>query len=286
MNNDEYKLQFKKINDLKKENPAIKNYSLLELQQLPILSGVISLVFYNKKFEMINIANDDGVVLKYLWRNQYESFSLKLWHFITREDAFYFDVGAHTGIYSIIGNIDKKTNNIISIEPYHLNFARLISNLRLNKISEQNCYLAAISDSEGMGKFKIKTSKSYLTQGGKLDEEGNFSISKLKIDNFKLNKKVSGLKIDTEGHEFECLLGGKETIRNNLPDIIIEINEKSYDDSFNLLKNMGYSIYLIDESLGNLSLIENSKIDFKHTEGINAFASTKNISIFKKINHI
>ena len=71
-----------------------------------------------------------------------------------------------------------------------------------------------------------------------------------------------------------------------MPDIIIETNEKSYDDLFNLLKNMGYNIYLIDESLGNLSLIENSKIDFKHTEGINAFASTKNISIFKKINHI
>ena len=112
MNNDEYKLQFKKINDLKKQNPAIKNYSILELQQLPILSGVISLSFCNKKFEMLNIANDDGVVLKYFWRNQYEPFSLKLWHFITREDAFFFDIGAHTGIYSIIGNIDKNTTKL------------------------------------------------------------------------------------------------------------------------------------------------------------------------------
>ena len=71
-----------------------------------------------------------------------------------------------------------------------------------------------------------------------------------------------------------------------MPDIIIEINEKSYHDSFNLLKNMGYNIYFINENLNDLSLIENLKIDFKQKEGVNAFASTKNISIFKKINHI
>lgn len=286
MNNDEYKLQFNKINDLKKQNSAIKNYSILELQELPILSGVISLSFCNKKFQMLNIANDDGVVLKYFWRNQYEPFSLKLWHFITREDAFFFDIGAHTGIYSIIGNIDKKTNSIISIEPYYLNYARLMNNLRLNKISAKNCHLCAMSNSNGIGKFKFNNYKSYLTQGGKLDEEGNISVSKQKIDDFTLDKKVSGLKIDTEGHEFECLLGGKKTITNHLPDIIFEINNKSFEYSYNLLKNIGYKTYFIEENLSNLSLIENSKIDFKHREGINALASTKNISIFKKINHI
>ena len=46
---------------------------------------------------MINITNDDLVVLKYFWRDEYERLSLELWYqFTLREvDAFHFDIGAH-----------------------------------------------------------------------------------------------------------------------------------------------------------------------------------------------
>jgi FkbM family methyltransferase len=282
MINHEYSSQLKKINKLKKENTSIKNFSIFELQKLPILSGVINLNFYNKKFLMLNIENDDGIVLKYLWRDQYEPFSLKLWYLITREDSIFFDIGAHTGIYSIIGNINKKLNNIISVEPYYLNFARLICNLQLNKISAQNCFMYAISNLEGAGKFKIIGSKNYLTQGGKLDKEGNFSIPKQIIDNFKLDKKIGGIKIDTEGHELECLLGGKKIIKKNFPDIILEINKKSFEGSYNFLKSMGYQIYMINEKNEDLKIIDYTKINFENIEGTNALASTKNISVFEK----
>ena len=60
---------------------------------------------------MINISNDDAVPLKYLWRNKYEHLSLSLWYDMTRKDGYFFDVGAHTGIYSIIGNLNKNQNN-------------------------------------------------------------------------------------------------------------------------------------------------------------------------------
>ena len=43
-----------------------------------------------------------------------------------------------------------------------------------------------------------------------------------------LAKKVCGLKIDTEGHEFEVIEGFKKIIEENKPDILIEINEGSF----------------------------------------------------------
>ena len=50
---------------------------------------------------MINISGDDAVPIKFLWRDKYEHNSLSLWYNITRVmDTT--DIGAHTGIYSII----------------------------------------------------------------------------------------------------------------------------------------------------------------------------------------
>ena len=45
----------------------------------------------------------------------------------------YFLMKAHTGIYSIIGNLNKSTN-IVSLEPYYLNFS-MLDNLKLNQLS-------------------------------------------------------------------------------------------------------------------------------------------------------
>ena len=89
---------------------------------------------------MVNIENDDAVPLKYLWRNKYENLSLNLWYDMTKKNGFFFDVGAHTGIYSIIGNLDKNENNIISIEAFYINYTRLLSNFKLNKITPDKCF--------------------------------------------------------------------------------------------------------------------------------------------------
>ena len=134
------KKQLKKIVNLKKNN-NYDNVKLQDLKKLPTFNGLVELSFKNKLFYMVNIENDDAVPLKYLWRNKYENLSLNLWYDITRKNGFFFDVGAHTGIYSIIGNLNKNQDNMISIEPYFLNFSRLLSNLKINNIIPKNCFL-------------------------------------------------------------------------------------------------------------------------------------------------
>ena len=52
---------------------------------------------------MLNILNDRHLSkLKYFWRQGYELKSLRIWYALTRSDNSFFDVGAHTGIFSII----------------------------------------------------------------------------------------------------------------------------------------------------------------------------------------
>ncbi|MDC1054543.1 FkbM family methyltransferase [Alphaproteobacteria bacterium] len=266
----------KKLNEIKelKSKKDYKNSSLNELLKLPMLNGVFELFFNNYPFYMLNTSNDDAVVLKYLWRNYYENISLSLWYKITRKEGIFFDVGAHTGIYTIIGNLNNEKNKIVSIEPYYLNYSRLLSNLKINKITTNNCFLTAASNEKGIAKLNIKSPKGYHSAGGKISENGNFSVSKVKIDDFELKTTVQGIKIDTEGHEYQVIEGAKNIIVKNSPDIIFEINEQSFDKCINFLKLYQYNFYFIDEINKNIAKVDKFHDSLKRPEGSNCIATT------------
>jgi len=164
----------------------------------------------------------------------------------------------------------------ISSEPFFLNFSRLLSNLKINNIQTKNCLLGAATNSEGVAKFSITSNLDYHTSKGAVSEEGNFSVSKIKIDTLKLNKKIKGMKIDTEGHEFEVLEGAKNYIARDKPDIIFEINEKSFNKCLHHLSLHSYKYYFIDEVNKKLTQVKSFDASLKRPEGSNCFASINN----------
>ena len=261
--------------DLKKENNYFdSHYS--ELTKLTSFSGVWELKFKKNLFKMINIINDDLVPLKYFWKDKYEQLSLNLWYEFTRDiNSLNFDVGSHTGIYTIIGNQDKKQNNIISLEPYYINYSRMLSNLKLNDISLNNSFLCAASNENGVAKFKTTTHIRQHTSGGSIQQDGNHSVKKMKLDNFDVgNKKIGCIKIDTEGHEYEVLQGSEKIIKKFRPKIIFEINEESAQNCLDFLLKCDYEFYLIDDKGNKLSpLNEDNNYSIKlDNEGINCLA--------------
>ena len=56
-----------------------------------------------------------------------------------------------------------------------------------------------------------------------------------------------GMKIDTEGHEFEILVGSLKMLEINKPDLIFEINTLSFNKCGELLSELGYNLYYIDD---------------------------------------
>ncbi len=267
------------MENLKRENDYSKA-SLNELLRLPNINGVSELEYGNNIFYMLNIGKDDSIPIKYFWRKNYEKLALSIWYKITRNDGFFFDIGAHTGIYTIIGNLNKQNNKIISLEPYYTNHSRLISNLKLNDIDPNLCHLKAASNDNGIAKFSISTIPGYHTQGGKISSDGNVNIHKIKLDNFKLPEKVSGIKIDTEGHEYEVLAGSNEIISTNKPDILFEINPESFNKSVNFLKLQDYKFYFINEDDEELNEVNSYSDNLKKEEGTNCLATLKDVNIF------
>ena len=265
------------IDDLK-NSQNFNNYTLSQLQELPTFNGICKLNFKKNNFYMLNLSSDDAVVLRYLWKDSYEELSLSYWYDITRKDGIFVDVGAHTGIYSIVGNLNKKENNIISIEPYFINFARLLSNLKINNIQTNNCILAAASSEKGFNKFNIKQNLSYHSSGGKLSEKGQFNVSTIKIDDFKISKIIKGIKIDTEGHELDVLKGATNIINKYKPDIIIEINQNCFDDCLAFLKPHGYRFYFFDEDKKQTINIEKFDNNFLDIVGSNCLATISKLN--------
>ena len=182
----------KKLNTMinLKENNDYVDCHFSELVKLTSYDGIWELKFRDNLFKMLNISNDDLVPLKYFWKDKYEQLSLNLWYEFTREiNNFHIDVGSHTGIYTIVGNLNKELNNIISLEPYYINFSRMLSNLKLNQISLDNSFLFAASNETGITKFKTLTHIKQHTSGGSIQKDGNHEVKKIKLDDIDIVKK-------------------------------------------------------------------------------------------------
>ena len=75
--------------------------------------------------------------------------------------------------------------------------------------------------------------------------EGTDYSTETKVDCHRLDDiykgRVSFIKIDVEGHEVQVLEGGRDTIKRDLPTILIEIHEYEESKVPLLLKELGYT---------------------------------------------
>mgnify|MGYP001483757392 CR=1 FL=1 len=251
----EYKSSHKDIN--------YKEFSLAELNNLPAHNGVYNFTISKTSFLMLNIINDDSSVVKHFWRGYHDLNELDLLYKITKDEGVFIDVGAHTGLYTITSLKANPNNNVICFEPYFMNLSRLITNLRLNGLSNNvSTILGAVSNFDGKSKFKIDTERSYMSKGGKLSGEGQ-DTNVYKLDTLffkKFKKKINVIKIDTEGEDFKVLLGAEDLIREHKPKIIIEAREENKIEITNFLKSKSYKLYNVN-NLNNEFDLENNKIE-------------------------
>ena len=260
-------IEFKSLH----KNIKYENLSLAELNKFPPHNGVYNFKISKTSFLMLNIINDDSSVVKHFWKGSHDLKDLDLWFEITKDEGVTIDVGAHTGLYTITSLRANPKNDVVCFEPYFMNLSRLITNLRLNGLSNKvSTILGAVSNFNGKSKFIVDTEKSYMSKGGKLSEKGE-DTNVYKLDTLflnKLEKKLNAIKIDTEGEDFKVLLGAKNLIMEHKPKIIIEAREENKTDIANFLKSNSYKIYDVN-NLNDEFDLEKNEID----NVINLYAS-------------
>lgn len=189
--------------------------------------------------------------------NGWEKTSLKIWRKLCVEATTVFDIGANTGLYSLITKSLNQKAQVVAFEPVPKVLEYLNYNVKLNHYDIKVVPKAA-SNFNGEAKVYLRkgegfttsvtVNKSLLAETTPKDE---LIIKTIRLDTFiEENKidKIDLMKIDVETHEPEVLEGMGEYLDKFKPDFLIEVWDKECAATLNqLFKNKGYLYFDLDD---------------------------------------
>lgn len=180
-------------------------------------------------------------------------------------DAF-IDVGAHFGIYSLsAARLHQDKVKVLAVEPHPQNMARLRMLAEFNNCREQiitsEC---AASNTNGFSLLKHDSSMGYRLFFE--DEDSNAAKHNIKVPLKELDKIASEtgiteyldehgkiiLKIDTEGHELQVILGAMELFKSGKIKAVIwekgffhqtQTGVQEFKRIMDLLRDFGFDSY-------------------------------------------
>jgi FkbM family methyltransferase len=227
--------------------------------------------YITNKFFFKYIYESDFKILKYLKKTEF---------FKKNKKKIILDIGANDGIsIKAIKNFVKDIT-ICSIEPGKENFKKLkILKKKYKNLKIINC---AVSNKKGKGKktlFQPFYKNFHLSPFDSLSikdvyKSMNFSLfiknikKKIHIEKSyaatnivdNLNLKPCFVKIDIQGHEYNCLLGSLKTIKKNLPIIMMEYDLKENKKIYKVLKRINYKKFFFRSKNGFLKEHKNERI--------------------------
>lgn len=185
---EEYEMASKKITEY-----AIENYNWKTISQ--DWSNLIDSIMGKAR-----LVDDDYIFNEVYVKNEYDISSFN-------GDEIVVDIGAHRGFFTKLC-LDKGCKNIHSFEPEPQNFKHLTENLKDYKNFQ--AYNLAVLDKKGERDFVVSSSWNTGIHSFYLQKGNTVKVKTIGLDDI-LDKfpKVSLLKIDTEGAEYEILYNSK-----------------------------------------------------------------------------
>ena len=224
------------------------------------LSGTVNISFREKKLKFFT-RGDDGIVdVLFYGKNYVEAGDIFLFSELAKHSSLIVDIGANTGIYSIIGAAFNPSASVMAFEPNPVNQVRFRKNIELNNASNVKLINSAVGESEKQVLLTVPE-KEIISDTSSVNKEfaesfyggeikwKQISVAQTSLDaHFAENPQyVDLMKIDVEGYEMNVFDGAKKFFRKNSPVIFCEIflSEKSkrYFDVFQ--EEYGYTPYII-----------------------------------------
>lgn len=175
-----------------------------------------------------------------------------------KENSVIFDIGASIGVYSVRIANKVKGSKVYSFEPSPKNFDKLCKNIwNANLDNIVMPFDIALTNCNTIQDFYVSSCiyKSSLFKNEAL--KGTEIVNKIKVKCYTIDTIIEDLeleepdviKIDTEGSEYNILLGAKNLLTNKKPILFIEPHgqdRKVNDKIIEYLKQFGYKV----ESMG------------------------------------
>lgn len=176
-----------------------------------------------------------------VWGNLevWEATSLRAFSELSRKSERFLDVGAYSGIYSLIACADGD-GEVIAFEPNPETRPLLERNIRANRWESRITVVPkGASDRPGTARMAIPAD----TTAARVDDAGTGpTIELTSIDDVLGGLRADIIKIDVEGLEARVLAGASETLRRYKPALIVEsLNERSFEEVRAVLTPHGYN---------------------------------------------
>lgn len=185
----------------------------------------------------------------------WEKISIRLWIELSKNSNVILDIGANTGIYSLVSKAVNPNSTVYAFEPVKRVYEKLCANTLLNRYNI-NCFELALSNNDGEAIIYDSPTPHVYSVTVNKNISGLTNTIPTKIQTQKLStlikqQKIGAIdliKIDVETHEPEVLEGMEEYLVRYKPTLLIEIlNDEAGAKIQQQLKNIDYLYFNIDE---------------------------------------
>lgn len=203
--------------------------------------------------------------------NGWEKLSMRVWAGLSGDAGVIFDIGANTGIYSLVAKARNRKASVHAFEPFGAIYEKLVHNVDINGY-DIHCNCKAISNYTGDAViYTADENFAYsVTVNQNLWAKG--------IDPVKINVKTTTLKdyielhnvqaidlmkIDVETHEAEVMEGFVDYFLQFKPILLIEIlNDEVACKLKTYFNPADFDFYNINEMAGIKKVRELSKSEY------------------------
>tara|TARA_B100000767_G_scaffold252481_1_gene256279 strand:+ start:337 stop:1128 length:792 start_codon:yes stop_codon:yes gene_type:complete len=198
----------------------------------------------------------------------FEPQSLKLWARMSKNADTIFDLGANSGIYSLIAKSENPNSKVYAFECVDRVFNVLKKNIALNKY-DVACFKQAVSNKDGIGSFiddDEPFTQSVIVNMGLEEVADGRGVAKTELHEVETElitldtfieqnniKSIDLMKIDVETHEPEVIEGFQKYLQAFQPTLLVEIIRDAVASSLEeQLSDLDYIYFYINEPFGGV----------------------------------
>jgi FkbM family methyltransferase len=225
------------------------------------VSGIVDCEFKNVKFKLYSQCDDGFPYYFYYGFKYHEDADLKLFMDLSKFSNCILDIGANSGLFSLLAAKANQNARIYAFEPYSANAERLALNLSINQVHNVEILKEAIGDKVGEIEISVPKNNSISDVSS-----ANIEFSKTvypdvewlmknvamnTVDNFRttLSQAIDLIKCDVETFEMSVFNGALEVLKHDKPTILFEcfLDEARVSFFNHILKEYHYYLYLVLE---------------------------------------
>ena len=191
----------------------------------------------------------------------YECKSIEIWQRLVCQSSVILDIGANSGIYSLVASRLNPDAEIFAFEPVPETFAWLQMNISANQFHTLAEPLAA-SDKNGSAEIWLDAPGShygpslFLAEHKSVSDGVRINVKTVRLDDYFQARgidRIDLVKMDVDRHEPAVLKGMRNLLTKSKPMLLLEVLDDETGELIEReLAGLGYNFFNIHEPSGSV----------------------------------